>query len=733
MEEAAKRVEEDTPDLSLDGKIRFGIRHRLWLTILAVASLTVLVSLVSWRGIGQLMDAQQVFAETDVPAIVSALELSEQVAQLAASAPLLQSAAQEDARATVMGALGETATQVRARVESLRQQFPDTEEIAAIVPVLTDLENNLAELNQVVATRLELSQRKQSAQQRVGEVQIALSETTAKVVADLKTEMYGAMSAVGGDDPAKKSSAQLALLKIYGGQGDALEFKSSINYLISTLYKGAGVQKIADVETYETAFFDALASTISPLNTLGQKWDITELEKLYDLLVIVGSKGGDAENVFKIRRNELAAEQLGEEILARTRNSAQALARLVSAFVEVTETRLATTTVSNQKLGERSLYVQFLISGGALVAAFLLAWLYVDRVVIRRLMILVDSMRTIAGGDLSARVLRDGGDELALMGRALTVLRNTGREARVTETRYQEERAAEAERQRAAELSLAKDLRRTSGAGLEALEMNSSDLHSQAGLLDGLTQTTQEKSGEVARAADELTSNMSSVAAAVGELSQSIREISGQAGSSGSASADAVRQSEEMNTNMERLSSSSSRIVEVVGIISEIAEQTNLLALNATIEAARAGEAGKGFAVVATEVKSLADQTGRATEEIAGLVDTIRADISGATGAAAGIADVIQKNQVIASGIASAVEQQSSATTEIDRTVQISAEQCVEVSKWIQEVASVSDEAKTSVSSVLLASNEVASVSVDIKNAIDEFLASIERDRDAVV
>ena len=59
----------------------------------------------------------------------------------------------------------------------------------------------------------------------------------------------------------------------------------------------------------------------------------------------------------------------------------------------------------------------------------------------------------------------------------------------------------------------------------------------------------------------------------------------------------------EANKAMERISSSSSKIFNIIGMIDDIAFQTNLLALNASVEAARAGEAGKGFAVVAIEVR----------------------------------------------------------------------------------------------------------------------------------
>lgn len=80
---------------------------------------------------------------------------------------------------------------------------------------------------------------------------------------------------------------------------------------------------------------------------------------------------------------------------------------------------------------------------------------------------------------------------------------------------------------------------------------------------------------------------------------------------------------ENIQKQIQLLSSKISAIDSITTSIQNITSQTNLLALNASIEAARAGEHGKGFAVVADEVKKLAAQSSHETDVIQATVQEI--------------------------------------------------------------------------------------------------------------
>lgn len=153
----------------------------------------------------------------------------------------------------------------------------------------------------------------------------------------------------------------------------------------------------------------------------------------------------------------------------------------------------------------------------------------------------------------------------------------------------------------------------------------------------------------------ELVDNASDTAERLRGTSSSLASVSDDMATASQRAVAAVNASAE---RMKKLDQSSTKIGEVVELITKIAQQTNLLALNATIEAARAGDAGKGFAVVANEVKDLANETSDATSDIAAQVEAIRADAQSAIAGMSEITDIMSTLDGYQRAISDAVEEQ---------------------------------------------------------------------------
>lgn len=215
-------------------------------------------------------------------------------------------------------------------------------------------------------------------------------------------------------------------------------------------------------------------------------------------------------------------------------------------------------------------------------------------------------------------------------------------------------------------------------------------------------------------------------AAAAEELNSVIADISQQISQGSSVTAAAVTAMDTTRELVGVLATSSSRIGEVVTLITNIAEQTNLLALNATIEAARAGEAGRGFAVVAQEVKQLASQTARATDEIRRQVEEMQTATQQAVGAIGGIGETIAMIDKITVSIAGAVEQQGAATHEIARSISDAASSSAEVTSAIIAVDRASKKTSFAAGDLEAAADNVMQTAEVLRHAVGEHIASIK-------
>jgi methyl-accepting chemotaxis protein len=165
-------------------------------------------------------------------------------------------------------------------------------------------------------------------------------------------------------------------------------------------------------------------------------------------------------------------------------------------------------------------------------------------------------------------------------------------------------------------VDVAGQLKRASGA----LKTATSDI--LAGADDLSTRTIRQ-----AATIEETSRAMEMLAGTVTQNAERAGEASGVATTVSDTAEEGGQVMDRATEAMERITQSSAKISNIIGLIDDVAFQTNLLALNASVEAARAGEAGKGFAVVAVEVRRLAQSAAEASSQVKALIEESATEI----------------------------------------------------------------------------------------------------------
>ena len=197
---------------------------------------------------------------------------------------------------------------------------------------------------------------------------------------------------------------------------------------------------------------------------------------------------------------------------------------------------------------------------------------------------------------------------------------------------------------------------------------------------------------EILSGANDLSDRTTKQAATIEETSAAMEQLA-QTVAANAAKADQARASAKAATvtaveggevmsrtteAMERITTSSSKVSDIIGMIDSIAFQTNLLALNASVEAARAGEAGKGFAVVAVEVRRLAQSAAQASADVKQLiaqsaqeVETGSKLVADASAKLATLLSAVENNALAMESIAQESRQQAASIEEVGAAVRL--------------------------------------------------------------
>ncbi|MFM8576540.1 MAG: methyl-accepting chemotaxis protein [Limnohabitans sp.] len=247
---------------------------------------------------------------------------------------------------------------------------------------------------------------------------------------------------------------------------------------------------------------------------------------------------------------------------------------------------------------------------------------------------------------------------------------------------------------------------------LDALRGAMTTIHQNARQVAAASGEASNAIGQISDGARQQTDAIGQVSGAVRQTVTSVAEVSSNtelASQKSRQSFSLVRGSmdkmQAMVTVVNNIAANSEKINKITDVIEKIANKTNLLSLNAAIEAARAGEHGKGFAVVADEVGKLALNSAESSQEIAVLVRQAVEEANSAVKAVmevsqdmASIEQETQATDQMLQRIASALEEQSAAVEQInanlnnlDHIARRNAAASEEIAATVMELSRIAD------------------------------------------
>jgi methyl-accepting chemotaxis protein len=183
---------------------------------------------------------------------------------------------------------------------------------------------------------------------------------------------------------------------------------------------------------------------------------------------------------------------------------------------------------------------------------------------------------------------------------------------------------------------------------------------------------------------------------------------------------------DEVSTRLREVARESQGLQEISSVIQQIASQTNLLAMNAAIEAAHAGDAGRGFAVVADEIRKLAESSGTQAKTIS----TALTNITDAMGA---ISESTEAVLAQFAGINERVGEVSDRENLIRATMDEQAAGSKEILNAIGELNEITVQVKNGSAEMLQGSREVigeaerlSRITGEVTGSMDEMARGVE-------
>ena len=393
------------------------ISTKLYMGIGGAVAMTLAASLVGWFSFNRVGEVQSRVNEGSVPELAAAFGVAQYGGILANAAPSLAAAStslelfQEGER------VDQTVLTFEEQMAVLEQSDSDDASVEQIRQSADMLTSNIEEIRSEVSARLQITDQR-TAQQ--GELVGLRNQVSSVLIPAIDDQLFYTLTGYSDlDAPPVPRSEHFSEGEVFRYRRLA-ELEADANIASDLLATAFTLSDKTLLEPLRERFEAAASRIDRNLAALAGTQFHTDAAPIFSRLRELGL---GRDNSFDLAASEFEIVEHNQDLLAQNSELSLTLVTEVDSLVRASQEGVEeATTASEQAIGTaRTLLLA--ISGVSVVAALLIIWLFVGKVLLRRIALLSDWMRRMAGGDLEVIVPISGRDEVADMAATLEVFR----------------------------------------------------------------------------------------------------------------------------------------------------------------------------------------------------------------------------------------------------------------------------------------------------------------------
>ncbi|MDE0116517.1 MAG: ATP-binding protein [bacterium] len=392
------------------------ISTQLYAGIFVTVALTIVASVVSWISFTNVDRSQKRVSEESVPELAGAFSLAEFSNALVVAAPRITSAPPSQF-SDISAEISDAQREFQERFESLRLENPEDIHVQGIADAADALEQNITTITADMPHFYSLSRRIEGLQTQIPALYDSVESIIVPAIDDqlfFQVTGYRDFESEPTDVMGRTSGGELLLYRHLNAlQADMAQ--------ITELMGSALIASESDFVEPLLESFESTADRIRiSLSAIAASEIAPGLGSAVERLLALGSGSNGA---FQVSFDRLEITERQDSLLALNQEAAVNLLSQVNAIVLAAQAGADEATENSAQTINTARILLAIISFVGVLGAGLISWLFIGRVLLRRIGRLSGRMLTLAKGELEEEVEVSGRDEIAEMASALEVFR----------------------------------------------------------------------------------------------------------------------------------------------------------------------------------------------------------------------------------------------------------------------------------------------------------------------